>query len=69
MSQARNRHEAGSKQSLHVGFLLGLLFGLEDEGDMFLRNARLLSTRYTALYLFGEAFDSPVQRYYIYFPI
>jgi hypothetical protein len=24
---------------LHAGFLLGLIFNCEDEGDMFLRNA------------------------------
>jgi hypothetical protein len=32
VSQARNQHEAGSKQSL-----LGLLINPEDDGDMFLR--------------------------------
>jgi hypothetical protein len=37
ISQARNRHEAGSKQS--SGFLLDLFFDLEDDGEMLLRNA------------------------------
>jgi hypothetical protein len=40
VNQARNQREAGSKQSylLHAGFLLGLFFDLEHEGDMLLRN-------------------------------
>jgi hypothetical protein len=39
ISQAGNQHEAGSNQSylLHAGFLLGLLFYREDEGDIFFR--------------------------------
>jgi hypothetical protein len=28
----------GGKQSFQAGFLIGLSFGPEDEGDMFLRN-------------------------------
>jgi hypothetical protein len=32
-----------------MGFLLGLLFNLEDESDMFLRNIGQHSTDYTAL--------------------
>jgi hypothetical protein len=35
---------------LHAGFLLGLFFDREDEGDMFHRNVGWLSTDYTALY-------------------
>jgi hypothetical protein len=35
---------------LHAGFLLGLLFDPEDEGEMFLRKLGLFSTDYTALY-------------------
>jgi hypothetical protein len=35
---------------LHAGFLLGLLFDPEDEGDMFVRNIGCLSPRYTAVY-------------------
>jgi hypothetical protein len=50
INQARNRHEEGSKQSLHACLFLGLLFGREDGGDMFIRNAGLLSTYYTTLY-------------------
>jgi hypothetical protein len=41
ISEARNQHETGSKQSLSflpASFFLGLFFGLEDGGDMFLRN-------------------------------
>jgi hypothetical protein len=34
---------------LHAGFLLGLFFHPEDEGDMFIRNVGWLSTDYTAL--------------------
>jgi hypothetical protein len=34
----------------HAVFLLGLLFNSEDEGDIFLRNVRWLSTDYAALY-------------------
>jgi hypothetical protein len=34
----------------HAGFLLGLFFGPEDEGDMFLRNVGQILTDYTALY-------------------
>jgi hypothetical protein len=51
-SQARNQHEAGSKDIifllcfacylLHAGFLLGLLFYPEDRGDMFFQNVGLL---------------------------
>jgi hypothetical protein len=29
---------AGGKQSSHAGFLLGLFFNPEDEGDIFLQN-------------------------------
>jgi hypothetical protein len=36
--------------ALHHRFLLGLLFDLEDGGDMFLRNVGSFSTDYTALY-------------------
>jgi hypothetical protein len=35
---------------LHAGFLFGLFFNLEDEGDMLLRNIGLLPTDYKALY-------------------
>jgi hypothetical protein len=34
--------------TISSGFFLGLLFGPEDEGDMFLRNIGLF-TKYTAL--------------------
>jgi hypothetical protein len=34
---------------LHAGFLLGLLFNSEDEGNMFLQNGGWLSMDYTAL--------------------
>jgi hypothetical protein len=34
----------------HADFLLGLFFDPEDGGDMFYRNAGLLSMEYTALY-------------------
>jgi hypothetical protein len=34
----------------HADFLLGLLFNLEDGGDMFLGNVGLLSTEYKTLY-------------------
>jgi hypothetical protein len=34
----------------HAGFLRGLFFDHEDEGDMFLRKAGRLPTDYTALY-------------------
>jgi hypothetical protein len=44
-SEARNQLEASSKQHgsparhfRHAGFLLGLFFGSEDRGDMFIRN-------------------------------
>jgi hypothetical protein len=57
VSQARNRHEADSKQMLinsccllYAVFLLGLLFNTEDGGDMFLRNVGWLSMDYTAFY-------------------
>jgi hypothetical protein len=36
---------------LHAGILLGLCYEPEDGGEIFLRNASLLSTHYTALYL------------------
>jgi hypothetical protein len=36
VNQARNQHEAGSKQSLvYIGFLLGLLFNPEKGYDFF----------------------------------
>jgi hypothetical protein len=35
--QERNQHEEASKQS-HTGFLLGLFYDPEDEGDIVLRN-------------------------------
>jgi hypothetical protein len=35
---------------LHDGFLLSLIFDLEDGGDMFLRNVGRLSPEYKALY-------------------
>jgi hypothetical protein len=41
--------KSGGKQN-STGFFLGLLFGNEDEGHMFLRNVGYLSTDYTALY-------------------
>jgi hypothetical protein len=47
LSQARNQHEAGSKQGL-----LFLLFNPEDGGEIFLRNVGWFSTDYTALYIF-----------------
>jgi hypothetical protein len=34
----------------HAGFVLGLFFDPEDEGDMFLRNVGWLLTAYMALY-------------------
>jgi hypothetical protein len=36
----KKHHGTGNKAYylLHAGFLLGLLFGLENGGDMFLRN-------------------------------
>jgi hypothetical protein len=34
---SKKQHEAGSKLS-RAGFLLGLFFGAEDEGDMLLQN-------------------------------
>jgi hypothetical protein len=40
-NQERNQHETGSKHRL-AGFMLGLLFDPEEEGDMFLRNIGLL---------------------------
>jgi hypothetical protein len=42
----RNRRYLGSLKY----FFLGSLFNTEDGGDMFLRNASLISTNYTALY-------------------
>jgi hypothetical protein len=30
--------KAGGKQSFHAGFMLGLFFDSEDEGDMFLQD-------------------------------
>jgi hypothetical protein len=35
---------------LHAGFLLGLLYSPEDEGNMFLQNIGWLSMDYMALY-------------------
>jgi hypothetical protein len=35
---------------LHAGFLLRVVFYVEDEGEMFLRNIGYISTDYTALY-------------------
>jgi hypothetical protein len=39
---------------LHAGFLLGLLFNPEDEGDMFLRNVGSLSMDYRMLHQFSS---------------
>jgi hypothetical protein len=50
ISQARNRHEAGSKQSSALVYCFALIFDLVDGGDVFLRNFSRLSTEYTALY-------------------
>jgi hypothetical protein len=51
-NQARNRHNAVSSfcYLLHTSFLLNLFFDPEDGGDMFLRNASLVSADYAALY-------------------
>jgi hypothetical protein len=38
------------RSCFHAGFLLGLFFDSDDEGDMFLRNISIPSTDYTALY-------------------
>jgi hypothetical protein len=43
---------------LHAGFLFGLIFSLEDEGDMFLHNTGGLSMDYTVIYL--RSHDSSV---------
>jgi hypothetical protein len=43
MNHLRNQYEVGS----NAGFLLGLSFDLEDEGDL---DSGRLSTDYTALY-------------------
>jgi hypothetical protein len=52
VSQARNQHETGTKQSrLFAGFFLDLLFNTEDGGNMFLWNVGWLSPDYRALYL------------------
>jgi hypothetical protein len=50
IQQARNQHEAGSKLSVCVGFLLGLFFDLEDGGEIFLQNVTRLSAYFTSLY-------------------
>jgi hypothetical protein len=42
---------------LHACFLLGLFFGPEDGGDMFLRNVDWFSTAYTALH--SRTYNSP----------
>jgi hypothetical protein len=45
-----NRFVALLTTQFHAGFLLGLFFYPEDEGEIFLRNVSLLSMDYTASY-------------------
>jgi hypothetical protein len=57
----------GGTYRLHLqGFLLGLFFDPEDEGDMFLRNVGWLSTDYTALYLHNHRCENP-KSYTLYY--
>jgi hypothetical protein len=44
-----NRRFGGTCRCFQAGFLLGLFFDPEEEGDMFRRNLGYLSTDYTAL--------------------
>jgi hypothetical protein len=50
IDQERNHREADSKQTSKLVYCLGLFFGPEDRGDMFLRKVGCLSTDYTVLY-------------------
>jgi hypothetical protein len=51
-SGPKNKLRKKSFYMLHAGFLLGIFFGPEDGGDVFLRNISRLSKEYTALLTF-----------------
>jgi hypothetical protein len=50
----QGRRISSAFKLLHITFLLGLFFGTEDVGEMFLRNVILFSTDYMALYREGR---------------
>jgi hypothetical protein len=54
-----NRRFGGTCRLFHAGFLLGLFFDPEDEGDVFLRNVGRLSTDYRTYNPALELFNIP----------
>jgi hypothetical protein len=67
------RIEEQAKQAIlatcfYTGFLFGLFFDPEYWGDMFLRNARWLSTEYTGLHCKWQNSSILIRVFYVFFP-